>query len=316
MTIHKAKGLEFPVVIFPFATNDARTSRNYLWIDLDEPMLEKLPIGLVKATKELTEAGYDEVLNTETGRTCLDLLNMMYVAMTRPIERLFILTTPPSKSSESISMPGLFRSFLENQGLWNDTDSIYTFGFDKPRQERKAVPDKRAMQLKEFISIDWRTKLRLAVKAPELWDTEDPSRNIQWGNLVHTILSRVTSIDNTEQLFGKLSFEGLIRPELENELKQKVLAVLKHPKLAHLFLQDNDIRVESELLLPDGTIYRPDRVVISSSHAVVVEYKTGKPKPQHQQQVNEYANVLTRMGYSSVEKLLVYLDEEIHVLEC
>ncbi|HEX7410746.1 MAG TPA: UvrD-helicase domain-containing protein, partial [Bacteroidales bacterium] len=47
MTIHKAKGLEFPVVIFPFASDDARTNRNYLWIDLDEPSLEKLPIALV-----------------------------------------------------------------------------------------------------------------------------------------------------------------------------------------------------------------------------------------------------------------------------
>lgn len=316
MTIHKAKGLEFPVVIFPFAGSDARTSRNYLWIGLDEPMLENLPVGLVKATKDLSEAGYDDVLKTETAKTTLDLLNMMYVAMTRPVERLYILTTPPPRSSESITMPVIFRNFLVAQGLWNEAESVYTFGSGKTRTAHKTATQSRSVQLREFISVDWRTKLRLAAKAPELWDTDDPSRNRQWGNLVHTILSRVTTSGQVEHLFEKMTFEGLILPEQEEELKRNVEAVLNHPLLSKLFSSDVTVRAESELLLPDGTIYRPDRVVISSEAAVIVEYKTGKPKPQHRQQVEAYADVLGRMGYAPVVKLLVYLDDEIHVEVC
>ena len=315
MTIHKAKGLEFPVVLFPFAGSDARTSRNYLWIDLDEPMLDKLPVGLVKATKELTEAGYEDVLKTESGKTCLDLLNMMYVAMTRPVERLYILTTSPPKSTESVTMPVIFRSFLEAQGLWNEQESVYTFGSGSTREQPPSPAQNRSLQLKEFISVDWRTKLRLAVKAPELWDTADPERNRQWGNLVHTILSRITTYDQVETLFEKMKFEGLILPEQEVELMLKVKSVLKHPVLSQLFSVDANVRAESELLLPDGTIFRPDRVVISGSEAVIVEYKTGKPKSQHRQQVDNYSDVLIRMGYTSVKKLLVYLDEELLVEE-
>jgi ATP-dependent exoDNAse (exonuclease V) beta subunit len=315
MTIHKAKGLEFPVVIFPFASSDARTNRNYLWIDLDEPLLDKLPLGLVKATKELSEAGYDDVLKAEAGKTTLDLLNMMYVAMTRPVEQLYILTKPPPKSSDSIAMPAIFRNFLVAKGLWNGEQSIYTFGSVKLHTESKATTVSHALQLSEFISVDWRTKLRLAVKAPELWDTDDPSRNRQWGNLVHTILSRITTNDQLKPLFEKMKYEGLILPEQEHELMLKVKAVLSHPKLSPLFSPAVNVRNESELLLPDGTSYRPDRVVISSSSAVILEYKTGKPKPQHRQQVDAYADVLAQMGYTAVKKLLIYLDDEIHVEE-
>jgi ATP-dependent exoDNAse (exonuclease V) beta subunit len=316
MTIHKAKGLEFPVVIFPFATNDARTSRNYLWIDLEEPMLENLPIGLVKATKELSEAGYDDVLKTEAGKTSLDLLNMMYVAMTRPIERLYILTIPPPKTTDSIAMPAMFKSFVVAQGLWNDEESIYSFGSGKPRTETRAKTESQALQLNEFISVDWRTKLRLAAKAPDLWDVDDPLRNRQWGNLVHSILSRVSSCEQVEQLFGKMTFEGLMQPEQAEELMDKVNSVLNHPILSPYFLSDVDVRIESELLLPDGTIFRPDRVIISTSEAVILEYKTGKPKPQHRQQVEAYSEVLGRMGYSPIRKLLIYLDDNILVEEC
>jgi ATP-dependent exoDNAse (exonuclease V) beta subunit len=316
MTIHKAKGLEFPVVIFPFATNDARTSRNYLWIELEDPMLEKLPIGLVKATKELSEAGYDNVLKTEAGRTSLDLLNMMYVAMTRPIERLYVLTIPPPKTTDSIAMPAMFKSFLVAQGLWYEGESIYTFGSGKPRSGMKKSIESHALQLNEFISVDWRTKLRLAVKAPELWDIDDPSRNRKWGNLVHTILSRITSFEKVEQLFEKMVFEGLIQHEQTEELMHKVNLVLTHPALSSFFRSDVDVRSESELLMPDGTIYRPDRVVISSNKAVILEYKTGKPKPEHREQVDAYAEVLGRMGYSPIRKLLIYLDNNILVEEC
>ncbi len=316
MTIHKAKGLEFPVVIFPFASSDARTNRNYLWIDMDEPMLENLPIALVKATKELSDAGYDDVLKTEAGKSNLDLLNIMYVAMTRPVERLYILTTQPPKTSESIAMPVIFKNFLQARGMWNDEKFVYTFGNEKPLATVKVIPESKASQLNEFISVDWRTKLRLAVKAPELWDTDDPSRNRQWGNLVHTILARISTIDQVENVFEKMKFQGLILPEQEEELMQKVKAVLNHAILSPFFSPDVDIRSESELLLPDGTIFRPDRVVILSRQAVVLEYKTGKPKPQHRQQVEAYADVLQQMGYDPVKKLLVYLDDEILVEEC
>jgi len=316
MTIHKAKGLEFPVVIFPFASDDARTNRNYLWIDMDEPMLEKLPIALVKARKEMAEAGYADVLETEAAKTNLDLLNMMYVAMTRPVDRLYVLSTPPPRSAEAVSMPAIFKGFLAEKGLWQDDRVVYTFGEEQPNIPKPGAMQSSVYRIDQFLSVDWRSKLRLAGKAPTLWDTDDPSRNRQWGNLVHTLLSRLTDIHQLDEMFIKMNFEGLIQPELEVALMQKVKAVITHPQLSYLFAPGVEVRSEAELLLPDGTIYRPDRVVLFPNETVILEYKTGEPRPQHREQVNAYAEILLQMGYTPVRKLLVYLDEEVGVEEC
>lgn len=316
MTIHKAKGLEFPVVIFPFASDNARTDRNYLWIDIDEPLLEKLPIALVKARKEMAEAGYADVLESEAAKTNLDMLNMMYVAMTRPVDRLYVLSTPPPKSLESISMPVIFKGFLAQKGLWQADRFVYTFGEKLPNIPKPGALQSNIYQIEQFISIDWRSKLRLSGKAPALWDIDDPSRNRQWGNLVHTLLSRLTTSDQLDIMFAKMNFEGLIQPEQEAVLLQKVRSVILHPQLVHLFASGVEVRSEAELLLPDGTIYRPDRVVLSPTETVILEYKTGLPRPQHREQLNTYAGILIQMGYTPVRKLLVYLDDEVRVEEC
>src|SRR5690606_25420527 len=42
MTVHKSKGLEFPVVIHPHATYDARTQRSQAWVDISEEQLSPL----------------------------------------------------------------------------------------------------------------------------------------------------------------------------------------------------------------------------------------------------------------------------------
>jgi len=308
--------LEFPVVIFPFASDAARTNRNYLWIDLQEPLLEKLPIGLIKAKKEMSEAGYADEFETETAKTNLDLLNLMYVAMTRPVDRLYILSTIPPKSLDTISMPAIFKGFLTGKGLWQDDRFIYAFGDEVPATSRNGTFQSNIFQIDQFISVDWRSKLRLAGKAPALWDTEDPSGNRQWGNLVHTLLSRLTTGNQLNEIFAEMNFEGLIKPEQEEDLMQKARSVIEHPELAHLFDSGVEVRSEAELLLPDGTIFRPDRVVISRNEAVILEYKTGIPHQEHREQVNLYADILQQMGYSPIRKLLVYLDEEVRVEEC
>lgn len=50
MTIHKSKGLEFPVVIYPFANSKMQdTRKDNLWIDLED---EDIPVAYVSASKK------------------------------------------------------------------------------------------------------------------------------------------------------------------------------------------------------------------------------------------------------------------------
>jgi ATP-dependent exoDNAse (exonuclease V) beta subunit len=57
-------------------------------------------------------------------------------------------------------------------------------------------------------------------------------------------------------------------------------------------------------------------VVISDNNAVVIDYKTGKKNAQkYHAQMQDYEYALLSLGYSSVKKLLLYIQEqEVEVL--
>ena len=77
-----------------------------------------------------------------------------------------------------------------------------------------------------------------------------------------------------------------------------------------------DVKNELEILTSTGEILRPDRVVITNNHAIVIDYKTGKKNAQkYHAQMRDYEFALLSLGYTSVKKLLLYIQEqEVEVL--
>ena len=45
----------------------------------------------------------------------LDMINLIYVAFTRPAERLYVITREPAKS-DSNNLPSLLTEFIQRQG--------------------------------------------------------------------------------------------------------------------------------------------------------------------------------------------------------
>jgi hypothetical protein len=71
-----------------------------------------------------------------------------------------------------------------------------------------------------------------------------------------------------------------------------------------------EILNEQEIIAPKGVICRPDRLMIKGRSAVVLDYKTGKPDPAHDEQVRNYARLLKDMGYTVEGAFLAYIREE------
>ena len=66
---------------------------------------------------------------------------------------------------------------------------------------------------------------------------------------------------------------------------------------------------EQDILTRDGSIRRPDRVMLKSDEVIVVDYKFGKQKSTgHKAQVRNYANMLMQMKYKQVKAYLWYVN--------
>ncbi len=60
LTIHKAKGLEFPIVIYPFANERVKRGLNRLWLEVDDDLLPKLDVAYLLVNKDLGETIYSD----------------------------------------------------------------------------------------------------------------------------------------------------------------------------------------------------------------------------------------------------------------
>ncbi len=308
MTIHKAKGLEFPVVLFPFANWEAQSENSpKLWIELDESY--GLPTALISPNKSLeeTEPKYQKVYQDYKAKVQLDNLNLLYVAFTRPVQRLYVFTSPTGRSR---NLSEYITGYLKDKDVFEKDKLVYTFG--EP-EANKGEEDKKpeTILFKETISEDWRDRIFVSKSAPLIWEVDDVSNATEWGNLVHTAMSRIRVTSDLPDAIESMYLEGLMDDDYKVKIESLVKRLLSMPEIQPYFEEGLEVKLEADLLLTNGDSLRPDRVVIHNPlHATILDYKTGGADASHTQQLDEYAHVLQQTGFEKVSKVLVYLGKE------
>ncbi len=322
MTIHKAKGLEFPVVVWAFASENLKPTKTHLWEELDNPLLQGLPVALLRVNKDFAEAGFGEDYADEQEKSKLDLLNLMYVAMTRPVERLYILSkdTDLAKKAKdetvAVSMHELLKKFILSQSDWMGVGEEHIFGQAAPPLSAGHQPQEHALKLEKSISTNWRQQVFIAAKS--LQNEKNPEISEQrrkWGNLIHAALSQIKTFEDREAVFQQMVLNGQLSEDQKKEFATQIQAVMEHPALKTYFQRSSDFLAEAEIISPSAGVLRPDRIIWDGPEATILEFKTGSAKEQHKIQLEQYALLLEQMKYKVVKKLLVYIDEKVTVVE-
>jgi ATP-dependent exoDNAse (exonuclease V) beta subunit len=317
MTIHKAKGLQFPVVIYPFAQSFSRLSKKHAWIKPGLDWLPELQTAMVNYNKTMEDAGMGELYSEETGKSFLDTLNLMYVAMTRAEERLFVISKDKTNDKDQWKMAGTFHDqadllyqYIQDTGWEPDQMNRYCKG---TRTYNAAPSDDRDDNLVVLTaspkSRDWRQHIKIRLRAPLSWDTSGDKSPREMGLLVHRALSLVKSKHDVDRAIALLVNDGQLHEDQAEQLRSAINELINKPDLSPCFEEDNMVMNEREILLKNGDILRPDRIVIKDNKAVVIDYKTGKEDPSHLRQLDSYAEALTELGYENVEKRVVYVGE-------
>ena len=319
MTIHKSKGLEFPVVIFPCDVEIYRQISPKVWFD-DLPKeyeFKELLIDYKKDLSLINERGL-EIYNQQREALELDNFNLLYVALTRAAEQLHIITEKKisAKGVENVNhYSGIFINYLKAQNLWQEPKLEYFFGA-KNRVKKKEKETSLTEIHEKFISTPWQEhNIVLLASASKLWNTAQ-GEAIDFGNLFHEILSKITTNTNFDAIADQYHQQGVIDEIQLKSIKNTIHLVVNHPKLTIYFSEEFTVFNEREIVDIDNQIIIPDRLVFNIQNEVtIIDYKTGNPSNEHHQQLLRYERVLKSMGFKIDKKLLVYIYDKIDVVE-
>ena len=126
-------------------------------------------------------------------------------------------------------------------------------------------------------------------------------------------LAKIKKEEDTADVLNSMFMEGIIDAEKKKELQILISNIIQLPELKPYFAKGLTIKNEAEIISLSGDFYRPDRVVFFDKMAVIIDYKTGEQKQEHQKQIFGYADLLAEMGFTVKEKLLVYLEDNVIV---
>ncbi|WP_411766236.1 UvrD-helicase domain-containing protein [Winogradskyella sp. A3E31] len=319
MTIHKAKGLEFPIVIFPFADLDFyREKEAKEWFPLDANSFNGFETALLNYNQDFENYGAigEDIYNRHQSQLKLDAINLLYVTFTRAAERLYIISKKDLKSNGEVnkrSYAGLLIEYLQHENLWNDNQDCYDFG-KKAMFKKTNASHSIELAPTRFISTPKEShNLNIITQSGYLWDT-DQGDAIEKGNLIHLILSKIKTQDDFDLAFDELINNGTIKHSAIEDLKKLVTSVITNDTISEYYSDEYTIYNEKDIITRDGGIFRPDRIAIRENNAIVIDYKTGAESEAHKSQIESYANQIKDMGYTVSKKILVYTNDALKIV--
>lgn len=316
LTIHKSKGLEFPVVIFPFAEEDySRSPQSKMWLELEDETIEveKALIDSNKGVAEYGERGA-ELYGIKEQEELLDNINILYVALTRAEEQLYVITgrNVTSRGALTNNMSSFFIRYLEFKGLYDEGKDVYEFG----DAQRLSQPDEDSAKQPTIQVVQERFNpraVKIAQREALMWGSTQLEA-IEFGNIIHEILSFVKTDDDIPLAVIKAIESGLITQSQKEEVSAMLFKVVTHPELEVFFSEATTIFNEQSIIAPGMQTIKPDRVVVKGNTAYLLDYKTGAHSKKYENQLHNYQLALTEMGLQVAKKVLVYIGEEINVV--
>jgi ATP-dependent exoDNAse (exonuclease V) beta subunit len=317
MTIHKSKGLEFPVVIYPFADDSLNPRNNNIWIPLEDESVD-MPQALVKNNKILEKYSdtTQEIYQTKSQEEILDTINVLYVALTRAEEQLHIISsykiTTKGEIATSKTLATYFINFLLHNATFSLEQKEYVFG-NPTRQSQPKIFDKNKADIESVKKVLDFSSIRIAKKEALMWGTLKQDA-IEFGNIIHQILSYITTKNDLQSALTKSLDEGLIQQSQKSIFEDKIKQIIYHPELEDYFNPNYSVFTEHNIISPNEINLKPDRLVIHNSEAFLIDYKTGAQDEKHKTQIANYVRVIEKMNLKVTKKVLLYIGEDIKII--
>jgi ATP-dependent exoDNAse (exonuclease V) beta subunit len=297
MTIHKSKGLEFPVVILPRLDLSVKIHNRAKFLI---EARDKILYGSLSKNSSLVEIA--NFTKRELSLTFLDKLNLCYVALTRPIQRLYAFNY-----HKKGNLGALIHEQIQQNFPFETTENgevLLELGTEKEVQlEEKSMGEefyipKELNQRLWYPDVVFR-KISIAEKQEQL-------KEQRFGNYFHALMALCNASNDVKSALSELIKIGEIDPEFQTELSDKAYAFFH--LTAKMFEDAQEIINEQLILIPNDNDKRPDKIILKKDELIVFEFKTGKQSDQHQPQLLGYHLALKDMYNKSIKLYLYYTE--------
>jgi len=306
-TIHKAKGLEYEVVIFPYSQYIYSKTKKNIFV---QDTVTGLEYDWVSLKNDITPERYLPKCEEESKKSYIDQLNKLYVAHTRASKELHIITEKASKGNYSKLLAEFCEQNTELPSVLTDgsefkSSNVQEFKSGQPISPSnfEGVPEGRG----SLYSIKQQNLMVLRSYGLTVFNTNTKpvSEQQQRGIFIHNFLSSLTSFPQNEK-----EIEWVVQniDEIYREDLVSVFCKILNDKLLQpCFAPEVKVLNETSILFPNGNLLRPDRVVFLEDKVVVIDYKTGDAHASHKEQIDQYCDAIREMGYKNVEGRILYI---------
>ena len=304
MTIHKAKGLEFPIVFIPMI-NKNRDAEFTNWFETsNDSALKSVNINQFSKNLEV----YDEEIQyfnlQNSYKNFVDRLCLQYVATTRPVEQLYFYIQKANKTSNNLEL----LEFLQSKNPENlDEFDLYEVN---PEMLKKHSRDKTShFETKDIQNLKNINEKNTSIKIAT------PSKNYQVrvekvriGLFVHELLSQINTAKDIRKVLECYVLDGQITIEESAEIERDLEEIIENN--AEFFDEKWQVINEKDIMISENgesSVYRPDRILKSPEGYVIVDFKTGEESEKNDRQIAHYKNILEKLGRKVLKTQLIYL---------
>ena len=156
--------------------------------------------------------------------------------------------------------------------------------------------------------------IKIAQRESVMWGTHQQEA-IEYGNVVHEVLSFVKTKNDVDLAIIKAVERGLITFNQKETVYKTIQEIVNHSELSICFEEGNDVLNEQTIIQKEDKTIKPDRMVLAKNKEVyLLDYKTGTHNTKYQLQLENYQKAIELMGYKVVKKALIYIGEQINVV--
>ncbi len=317
LTIHKSKGLQFKVVMIPFCDwnlDHENMKQPTLWVKSVEPEFEAAGFLPINYSSTLERTFFHSFYKEEKVRTYVDNLNLLYVALTRAEEGLYLTAPKDSRKEKKINttaqlLQSTIAADVALSAKWKITGLHWEAGEKSFTKPKTVSNEDGQVTLTAYRVTDWRQKMVIRQSGKTFFNQEEDvaqQKRLE-GIHMHLILSRIHTAADLDASLDKMCFDGVILEEDKISLREKLEILFTNKKIKSWFDPEWTVRTEVPLLLPEKGERRIDRLITSGNTAVVIDFKTGDPSKKDQEQVRDYIQWLYKMNFAEVNGFLLYL---------